>query len=84
MKLRQSRSFSAHPPASACATASLGTIARTQWWKVKVTVAVSKLDSIGVVMDFHELERRLDQILAPWKNSHLNQNAAFADLNPSG
>ena len=26
-------------------------------WQVKVTVVAAKLDSIGVVMDFHELER---------------------------
>jgi 6-pyruvoyltetrahydropterin/6-carboxytetrahydropterin synthase len=52
-------------------------------WKVKVMVVASKLDSIGVVMDFHDLEQRLDRILAPWHNHHLNQTTAFADLNPS-
>lgn len=52
-------------------------------WKVKVVVGASRLDGIGVVMDFHELERRVDAILAPLHNAHLNDTAAFAALNPS-
>jgi 6-pyruvoyltetrahydropterin/6-carboxytetrahydropterin synthase len=52
-------------------------------WKVEVSVAAAKLDSIGVVMDFHELERLLDAILLPLHNRHLNDTAAFASLNPS-
>ena len=52
-------------------------------WKLKVTVSAATLDEIGVVMDFHELERRVDQLLAPLHNRHLNQTAAFAQVNPS-
>jgi 6-pyruvoyltetrahydropterin/6-carboxytetrahydropterin synthase len=53
-------------------------------WRVKVTVAAAKLDAIGVVMDFHELERLVDLILAPLHNRHLNEVAPFAaELNPS-
>ena len=52
-------------------------------WKVRVTVSAGKLDEIGVVMDFHELERRVDQLLAPLHNRHLNETTPFADLNPS-
>ena len=52
-------------------------------WKVRVTVSAEKLDPIGVVMDFHELERRLDVILHPLHNSHLNDAAALRGLNPS-
>jgi 6-pyruvoyltetrahydropterin/6-carboxytetrahydropterin synthase len=52
-------------------------------WRVEVTVAAAGLDSIGVVMDFHELERLLDQIIAPMQNKHLNELAAFAEMNPS-
>ena len=52
-------------------------------WVVKVTVATSKLDGIGVVMDFHELERLVDVVLTPMHNSHLNQLEKFATLNPS-
>jgi 6-pyruvoyltetrahydropterin/6-carboxytetrahydropterin synthase len=52
-------------------------------WKVKVTVGAAKLDAIGVVMDFHELERLLDNIILPLHNKHLNQTQAFESLNPS-
>lgn len=52
-------------------------------WKVRVVVGAAQLDSIGVVMDFHELERLLDAILEPLHNSHLNNAPPFASLNPS-
>src|SRR2546421_5919674 len=52
-------------------------------WRVKVMVAAEKLDPIGVVMDFHELERLVDAIIAPMHNRHLNELPAFASLNPS-
>ena len=53
-------------------------------WRVKVTVSAAKLDAIGVVMDFHELERLVDAIVTPWHNRHLNEVAPFArELNPS-
>ncbi len=52
-------------------------------WKVKVTVFAPRLDAIGVVMDFHELERRLDKIIAPLHSRHLNELPAFQSINPS-
>ena len=53
-------------------------------WVVVVTVSADRLDEIGVVMDFHELERLLDRILAPLHNSHLNDVEPFkSDLNPT-
>jgi 6-pyruvoyltetrahydropterin/6-carboxytetrahydropterin synthase len=52
-------------------------------WRVEVTVAAASLDSIGVVMDFHELERLVDQIIQPIHNHHLNELPAFAKMNPS-
>ena len=53
-------------------------------WRVKVTVSAAKLDRIGVVMDFHELERLLDAVVGPMHNRHLNELAPFAsELNPS-
>ena len=52
-------------------------------WRVKVTIGAGRLNAIGVVMDFHELERTVDAILAPLHNRHLNDTAAFAALNPS-
>ena len=53
-------------------------------WRVKVTVAAPRLDPIGVVMDFHELERLVDAIVMPFHNRHLNELPPFdAELNPS-
>ncbi len=52
-------------------------------WVVKVTVVAEVLDAIGVVMDFHELERLVDNVLEPMNNRHLNDLQSFADKNPS-
>ena len=53
-------------------------------WRAEVRVAAGALDAIGVVMDFHELERLIDQIVTPWHNRHLNECPPFAtELNPS-
>jgi 6-pyruvoyltetrahydropterin/6-carboxytetrahydropterin synthase len=52
-------------------------------WAVKVTVGAANLDEIGVVMDFHELEREVQRIIGPMHNRHLNDLPAFATLNPS-
>src|SRR5437773_9804659 len=52
-------------------------------WSVRVTVSAAKLDAIGVVMDFHELERLVDEIIAPMHNRHLNELATFERTNPS-
>jgi 6-pyruvoyltetrahydropterin/6-carboxytetrahydropterin synthase len=52
-------------------------------WRVLVTVEAGKLDPIGVVMDFHALKRRVDQVVDPMHNRHLNELAAFSSRNPS-
>jgi 6-pyruvoyltetrahydropterin/6-carboxytetrahydropterin synthase len=52
-------------------------------WKVRVVVESLKLDSIGVVMDFHDLDRQVHAIIAPWHNRHLNEVEPFTTLNPS-
>ena len=52
-------------------------------WQVTLAVAAPGLDRIGVVMDFHDLERQLDDILNPMHNRHLNDLPAFAALNPT-
>lgn len=53
-------------------------------WRVKVVVRADNLDPIGVVMDFHELERLVDAIVTPLHNRHLNEVPPFdRELNPS-
>ena len=53
-------------------------------WKVAVTVASDRLDALGCVMDFHELERVVDAVVGPLHNRHLNDVPPFdRELNPS-
>ena len=52
-------------------------------WVARVCVSAPKLDAIDVVMDFHELERLVDEIVQPFHNRHLNEFCAFSSLNPS-
>ncbi|HVT88043.1 MAG TPA: 6-carboxytetrahydropterin synthase [Tepidisphaeraceae bacterium] len=52
-------------------------------WHVRVTAEAARLDKMGVVMDFHELQRLLDQIVGPMHNRHLNELPEFGQKNPS-
>lgn len=52
-------------------------------WRVVVTVAANRLDEIGVVMDFHELERRLQHVVGRFHNQNLNDVIPFVEVNPS-
>jgi len=52
-------------------------------WQVKITVSADRLDAMGVVMDFHDLERLLDEAVSPMHNRHLNDLPAFASVNCS-
>jgi 6-pyruvoyltetrahydropterin/6-carboxytetrahydropterin synthase len=52
-------------------------------WVVRITVAAEKLDAIGVVMDFHDLERRVEKIVSPMHNRHLNELPVFSSVKPS-
>ena len=47
-------------------------------WQVLVQVSVERLDPIGVVMDFYELDRRVAGVLAEFEGKVLNQLPAFA------
>jgi len=52
-------------------------------WRVEVAVSADGLDGMGVVMDFHELERLVDEVVVPMHNRHLNELEAFERVNPS-
>ena len=53
-------------------------------WRVKVTVTTPRLNAVGCVMDFHVLERQVDDIICPLHNRHLNELPPFdVELNPS-
>ena len=51
-------------------------------WSVKVTVAADELDAMEVVMDFHVLEKAVDDLIAAVNNGHLNHVPPFAAAGP--
>src|SRR5271169_3691848 len=52
-------------------------------WRLRVCVGAARLDAMGTVMDFHELERLVEPIVEPMRNRNLNELAWFATVNPS-
>jgi len=56
-------------------------------WPVRITVGAEQLDAMDCVMDFHALERIVDDILAPFQSAHLNDVPPFSQdsrgINPS-
>jgi 6-pyruvoyl-tetrahydropterin synthase len=52
-------------------------------WRVVVRVRADRLDAIEVVMDFHALERIVNQALEPLRGRFLNDLDLFAGINPS-
>jgi len=50
-------------------------------WRVTVTVQSNELDEIETVMDFHILEKSLDELLATVHNRHLNEVEPFVGEN---
>ena len=54
-------------------------------WRITVRVGCEQLDSLQTVMDFHELERILEEVVSPFRNRHLNDLDPFADgqVNPT-
>jgi len=47
-------------------------------WRVTVVVAGPELDDDGLLCDFHEVERVLGSVLAPWRDASLNDAPPFA------
>lgn len=53
-------------------------------WPVRITVGTENLDGMSCVMDFHELQRQLSKVIAPFSNAHLNDVPPFSSgVNPS-
>jgi 6-pyruvoyltetrahydropterin/6-carboxytetrahydropterin synthase len=52
-------------------------------WRLRICVGAERLDSMGTVMDFHELERLIEPIVEPMRNRNLNELEWFATVNPS-
>ena len=52
-------------------------------FRVEATVDAARLDALGLVMDFVELEAILKEILSPYDHRHLNDLPPFDAINPS-
>jgi 6-pyruvoyltetrahydropterin/6-carboxytetrahydropterin synthase len=52
-------------------------------WKVQVHVVAEKLNEIDIVIDFHELKRLTEEVVAPLDHSFLNDIFPFTEKNPS-
>ncbi len=52
-------------------------------WLVETVVSSSGLDETGMVMDFKELKRLLEETVAELDHKHLNKIDYFKDVNPT-
>ena len=50
---------------------------------VTACVSALDLDSEGLAVDFHAVERTLRHLLKPWDNQNLNEVEPFTTLNPT-
>ena len=46
-------------------------------WQMEVCVEGPNVDADGLLVDFHELERVVDEVIAPMRDSNLNELEAF-------
>lgn len=52
-------------------------------WRVKVSVTGSRLDSIGLLVDFGALKKILKEVLSGLDHVNLNDTPPFDSINPS-
>ncbi|MFZ6016699.1 MAG: 6-carboxytetrahydropterin synthase QueD [Nitrospirota bacterium] len=52
-------------------------------WKVQVHVIAERLNEIDIAIDFHELKKLTDEVIAPLDHSFLNDIFPFTEKNPS-
>ena len=52
-------------------------------WRVQIVVSAEKTGETGLVIDFHELKRIVDEILTTIDHSVLNEVFPFTEINPS-
>jgi len=52
-------------------------------WKVEAVVSCSKLNSLGMVLDFKELKEKLDKVLSFIDHRYLNDIGFFKKINPT-
>jgi 6-pyruvoyltetrahydropterin/6-carboxytetrahydropterin synthase len=52
-------------------------------YKVRVVLVGEKLDSVGLLYDFVELKKRIDEVIGSMDHKFLNEIAPFTEINPS-
>ena len=52
-------------------------------WRVQVSISSEKLNSIGIVLDFHDFKQMTNEILAALDHTNLNEVFPFTEINPS-
>ena len=52
-------------------------------WKVEITVKASKLDELGMGVDFRTLKNSLGRVMDDLDHRNLNEHPEFIDKNPS-
>lgn len=52
-------------------------------WRVQVHVIAERLNEIDIAIDFHELKRLTDEVIASLDHSFLNEIFPFTEKNPS-
>jgi 6-pyruvoyltetrahydropterin/6-carboxytetrahydropterin synthase len=52
-------------------------------WKVQVYVLAEKLNDLDIAIDFHDLKRLAEEVLAPLDHGFLNDIFPFTEKNPS-
>jgi len=52
-------------------------------WKVKVTVRATKLDHLGMGIDFKVLKKEVNTVIDDLDHCNLNEHPAFLEKNPS-
>ncbi len=52
-------------------------------WRVRVCVQAEDLNESGMVMDFHDLDKLMQEAIEPFDHRHLNEVTDFETANPS-
>ncbi|MCM2278200.1 MAG: 6-carboxytetrahydropterin synthase [Oligoflexia bacterium] len=52
-------------------------------WGLEVFARSTRLDSIGMAMDFRDLKAAAKELVAPWDHQDLNALPDFKEMNPS-
>lgn len=51
-------------------------------WGVEVRVSGIALDADGLLVDFHALEKAVDEVIGPWRGTNLHEVEPFGDQQP--